>query len=173
MLTVNGTNVLTPPIAPHAKRLNGLFVFDHLLDGTSDLSAPIPSMAALPFLSGADLHLPATNPPSTTIRTVLTPRGGGEPNVINVPAWPSTTNHSTIQYRDFTTPGRAAPSADRGCPNRAAPGRGSRLRSGVMPVRAVTFDADDTLWDFSRARDEALALAIRLRRTPDRRWPEA
>ena len=29
-----------------------------------------------------------------------------------------------------------------------------------MPVRAVTFDADDTLWDFTRARDDALALAI-------------
>lgn len=104
VLTVNGTNVLTPAIAPRAKRVNGLFVMDHNLDGVTDLSAPIPALAALPFLSGADMVLPATDPPSGSIRLVLQPRGDGAPNVINLPAWPSTTNHSSIQFRDFTTP---------------------------------------------------------------------
>ena len=108
VLTLNGTNVLTPAIAPRTKRLNGLFAFDAGLDGVTDLSAPIPSMAGLPFLSGADINLPATTPPSSSIRVALAPRGGGAPNVINVPAWPSTTNHSSVQLRDFTTPVRCS-----------------------------------------------------------------
>jgi pimeloyl-ACP methyl ester carboxylesterase len=109
VLTLDGTNVLTPAIAPRTKRLNGLFAFDHQLDGITDLTAPIPTMAGLPFLSGADVFLPATSPPSRSIRIVLRPRGGGAPNVINVPAWPSTTDHSSIQLRDFTTPARWHP----------------------------------------------------------------
>ena len=50
-LTVNGQNVLTPAIAPRAKRLNALFAFDHSLDGVTNLSAPIPVFA------GSALHL--------------------------------------------------------------------------------------------------------------------
>jgi len=41
-----------------------------------------------------------------------------------------------------------------------APAGGRTPTVDEMPVRAVTFDADDTLWDFTRARDDALALAI-------------
>ena len=57
-LTVNGLNVLTPAIAPRAKRLNALFAFDNKLDGQTDLSAPIAAFASLPFISGADVYLP-------------------------------------------------------------------------------------------------------------------
>ena len=77
VLTLNGTNVLTPAIAPRTKRLNGLFAFDAGLDGVTDLSAPIPSMAGLPFLSGADINLPATTPPSSSIGIVLTREAAG------------------------------------------------------------------------------------------------
>jgi len=48
ILTIDGTNVLTPPIAPRAKRLNALFVFDRGLDGVTDLTAPIPRSRACP-----------------------------------------------------------------------------------------------------------------------------
>jgi hypothetical protein len=34
VLTVDGTNVLSPAIAPRAKRLNALFAFDAGLDGS-------------------------------------------------------------------------------------------------------------------------------------------
>ena len=123
-------------------------------------------MAGLPFLSGADINLPATTPPSGSIRVVAAPRGGGPPNVINLPAWPSTTNHSTVQLRDFTTPAGCpshcgpATAADRPVAGGVASVGGRTPTVDEMPVRAVTFDADDTLWDFTRARDDALALAI-------------
>ena len=101
-LTINGQNVLTPAIAPRAKRLNALFAFDHKLDGVTDLSAPIPVFAALPFISGADVFLPASTPPDRTIHVTVTPRGGGgEVENVNVPNWASSTNFTSIQLRDF------------------------------------------------------------------------
>lgn len=101
-LTVNGQNVLTPAIAPRAKRLNALFAFDHSLDGVTNLSAPIPAFAALPFISGADVSLPASTPPDRTIHVAVTPRGGGgRVESLNVPNWASSTNFTSIQLRDF------------------------------------------------------------------------
>jgi pimeloyl-ACP methyl ester carboxylesterase len=100
-LTINGQNVLTPAIAPRAKRLNALFAFDHKLDGVTDLSAPIPVFAALPFISGADVSLPASNPPDRTIHLAVRPRGGGQVENVNVPNWASSTNFLSIQLRDF------------------------------------------------------------------------
>ncbi|TML91850.1 MAG: alpha/beta hydrolase [Actinobacteria bacterium] len=101
-LTINGQNVLTPAIAPRAKRLNALFAFDHKLDGVTDLSAPIPVFAALPFISGADVSLPASDPPDRTIQIAATPRGGGGTvENLNVPNWASSTNFTSIQLRDF------------------------------------------------------------------------
>jgi hypothetical protein len=104
VLTINGTNVLTPAIAPRAKRLNALFAFDHGLDGVTDLSAPIPAVAGLPFISGADVYLPAATPPRGTIQFTLTPRGGGKGCAVerlNVPNWSSATDHMSVQFRDF------------------------------------------------------------------------
>jgi hypothetical protein len=106
-LTVNGQNVLTPAIAPRAKRLNALFAFDHNLDGVTDLSAPIPAFASLPFISGADVSLPASTPPDRTIHVAVTPRGGGGlVESLNVPNWASSTNFTSIQLRDFVQPNR-------------------------------------------------------------------
>jgi pimeloyl-ACP methyl ester carboxylesterase len=107
VITVDGQNVLTPTIAPRAKRLNALFVFDHKLDGVTDLGAPIPALAGLPFISGADVFMPAATPPDRTIHVRVIPRGGGgQVESVNVPNWASSTNFSSIQLRDFVQPAR-------------------------------------------------------------------
>ncbi len=100
VLTVDGTNILSPAIAPRAKRLNALFAFDAGLDGVTDLGAPIPALNNLPFISGADVFIPSS--PRRTIRLALTPRGGGgQVETLNVPNWPSSTDFVSVQFRDW------------------------------------------------------------------------
>lgn len=101
VLTVDGHDVVTPALAPRTERVNALFVFDDGSDGASDLSAPIPDVSALPFISGADLHLPAATPPDDTITVALRSRSGsGRTQVVNVPNWASSQHHISIQFRD-------------------------------------------------------------------------
>lgn len=101
VLTVDGHDVVTPALAPRAERVNALFVFDDGSDGASDLSAPIPDVSALPFIGGADLHLPAATPPDDTITVALRSRtGSGRTQVVNVPNWASSHHHISIQFRD-------------------------------------------------------------------------
>jgi pimeloyl-ACP methyl ester carboxylesterase len=101
-LTVDGQHVVTPALAPRIERVNALFVFDDGSDGVTDLSAPIPDVSALPFISGADLHLPATTPPDDTISVALRSRSGsGRTQVVNVPNWASSQHHISIQFPDF------------------------------------------------------------------------
>jgi pimeloyl-ACP methyl ester carboxylesterase len=103
VLEIDGQNILTPTIAPRAKRLIALFAFDAGLDGVTDLSGPIPAFAGLPFISGADRYLPATSPVSGSIQLRLVHRGGGgTAEVINVPNRPSTTDHNSVRFADFT-----------------------------------------------------------------------
>jgi len=102
VLTVDGHDVVTPALAPRAERINALFVFDDGSDGVTDLSAPIPDVSALPFISGADLHLPAASPPDDTITVALRSRtGSGRTQVVNVPNWASSQHHVSIHFPDF------------------------------------------------------------------------
>jgi pimeloyl-ACP methyl ester carboxylesterase len=102
VLQIAGTDVVTPAIAPRAKRVNALFAFDDGVDGVTDLSAPIPDLFALPFISGADLVVPATTPPDATVPLRMVARdGGGSEHVVNVRNWPSDTDHVSVQFRDF------------------------------------------------------------------------
>ena len=102
VLQIAGTDVVTPVIAPRTKRVNALFAFDDGLDGVTDLSAPIPDLFALPFISGADLVIPAATPPDATVALRMVARAGdGVAEVINVRNWPSSTDHISVQFRDF------------------------------------------------------------------------
>ena len=102
VLEIAGTNVVTPVIAPRTKRVNALFAFDDGVDGITNLAAPIPELFALPFISGADLVIPATLPPDTAVPLRMVARdGGGGDHVINVRNWPSDNHHISVQFRDF------------------------------------------------------------------------
>jgi pimeloyl-ACP methyl ester carboxylesterase len=102
VLTVDGHEVVTPALTPRVERVNALFVFDDGSDGVTDLSAPIPDVSSLPFISGADLVLPATTPPDDTISVALRSRSGsGRTEVVNVPNWASSQHHISIQFPDF------------------------------------------------------------------------
>ena len=102
VLTVNGSNIATAAICPLDKLVVAIFVCDKDADGKTDLTAPIPYFfsAVAFFISGADLYIPAANPPSGTIPLVLTPRGSGT-QVINVPNWVSTKDRIAVQFNDF------------------------------------------------------------------------
>ena len=106
VLTVNGSNIVTPEICPLNKLVIAIFVNDNGADEKSDLTAPIPYFfSAIPyFISGADLYIPAADPPNGTIPLVLTPRGGGGTQVINVPNWVSTKDRISVQFNDFIQP---------------------------------------------------------------------
>ena len=103
VLAVAGHDLATPALAPQAKRVIGMFAFDQGVDGVTDLSQPLSALFALPFLSGGDLFLPAATPPDGTIRIETVARSGtGEPEVLNVPNWPSSTDHVSVMLRDFS-----------------------------------------------------------------------
>jgi len=104
VLTVNGSNIITPEICPLSHLVVAIFVYDNGADGKSDLTKPIPFFFnIIPlFLTGADLYIPAANPPNGTISLVLTPRGGGgKTQVINVPNWVSSKDRISVQFDDF------------------------------------------------------------------------
>ena len=102
VLEVAGSNLATPALAPRTKRVNAMFVFDDGVDGVTNLAAPIPELFGLPFISGADLVIPATTPPDATVAVRMVSRtGGGASQVINVRNWASLTDHITVQFPDF------------------------------------------------------------------------
>jgi len=104
ILEINGSNIVTPEICPLDKLVIAIFVCDNGADGKTDLAAPIPYFfSAIPFfISGADLYMPASDPPDGTISLVLTPRGGGgKTQVINIPNWASSKDRTAVQFNDF------------------------------------------------------------------------
>jgi pimeloyl-ACP methyl ester carboxylesterase len=100
-LVINGSNVVNAAIAPIAKRAIAMLIFDAGLDSMSDLSAPVPALAALPFITGIDHFMPAAAPPTGTISLVETPRGGTGPITVNIPNWPGSTDRVTVQFNDY------------------------------------------------------------------------
>ena len=77
VLTVEGQNVVTPAVSPISSTTNAVFVFDDDSDGMSDLSEPNQLIASLPFLTHADLFIPAAEPPNDTVEVSLRSRGRG------------------------------------------------------------------------------------------------
>jgi pimeloyl-ACP methyl ester carboxylesterase len=111
VLRINGVNVINAATSPQANRTIGLFVFDAGSDGVTDLSGPIESVFGLPFLSGADLFVPAQIPTRGTVTVKLVPRGAAHlARVIRFPAAASTVAAISVQLNDFERPliGRGA-----------------------------------------------------------------
>lgn len=104
-LLVNGVNIVNAATCPISKLVNAIFAYDEDSDGVSNLSMPIASFFAIPFLTGVDLFIPGADPPDATISNVLVPRGGGgQQQVINVPDWASSDHRITIQFHDYVQP---------------------------------------------------------------------
>ncbi|EIV95398.1 lipase [Frankia sp. QA3] len=98
ILTVDGTNVLSPAVAPRSKLALGVYLFDRDADGISDVMAPIPAYFGIGFITGTDLHIPAGD---RSVEVAVTPRGqAAHRGVLRVPAWPSDTHRVTLHFRD-------------------------------------------------------------------------
>ena len=99
-LEVSGREIMTGTISPRSNRTIGIFVHDEGVDGQSDLGEPV-SPFGISFLTGVDLHLPATNPPDGTIGVVTTPRRGDGQEAVCTPDWASSTDRISIQLYNF------------------------------------------------------------------------
>jgi len=101
-LEFNGNNVLTPAIAPRARRVIALFNFDKGSDGVTDTSAPLFPFSVIAFLSGVDNYLPASPDASGTIAVKETMRDpGGHQTTTNVPDWPSSEHIVSVYFKDY------------------------------------------------------------------------
>lgn len=101
-LRLNGQNVINPAIAPRARRVLAVFNLDRNSDGVTNLEAPLMPFAALSFLTGADIFLPATADHSGTIKVterMREPRG--KTRVTNVPNWPSSNHSVSVYFKDY------------------------------------------------------------------------
>src|SRR4030095_15074369 len=97
-LTVDGTSGLSASTAPRTKRAIALFAYDAGVDGVSHPDVQLPAFAALPFISGVDLFVPADAAARGTVRIASVQRGGtGRAAVVNVPNWPSATHRISVQ----------------------------------------------------------------------------
>jgi pimeloyl-ACP methyl ester carboxylesterase len=101
VLTINGTNVINAATSPQSKRTIGLFAFDAGADGQSNLSAPLPTFFALPFISGVDLAIPAAQQATGRVSVRLRSRGRGPVRAINFPNLPSSTDRISVHFNDY------------------------------------------------------------------------
>jgi hypothetical protein len=104
VLWLNELNVCNAVLCPISKQVNALFFYDRGLDGRTDLSSPDPAFSQLPFITGADVFLPAARPPSGRVSVALKSRGAGPVRTLNYPNFPSTAEGAVLQFNDFEEP---------------------------------------------------------------------
>lgn len=98
-LSIGGQDVLAPAVAPRKRRIIGVFAYDAGSDGVSTLGTVLPAFAALPFITGTDVHVAASK--RRTVRLVAKARGERRPQVISVPALPSSEHRISVQFDDY------------------------------------------------------------------------
>jgi pimeloyl-ACP methyl ester carboxylesterase len=122
---VPALNVLTPGVAPrtgpggatgNTGETNALFLTDVGArtatgyadpDQLTDLGkGQLFPFDALTFLSAADVYVPATARAEKTVRLTMLARGGGTPEVVNMPNWPSTDHRISVALHDYPQPER-------------------------------------------------------------------
>jgi hypothetical protein len=133
ILSFNGTNACNAAICPISKQVNALFFYDRNLDGRTDLSSPDPAFSQLPFITGADIFLPAARPPNDTVSVSLTSRGVGPVRTLSFPNFPSTLEGAVLQFNDFEQPLAGGGGAAGG--SRCLPGRLAVSGRRVGPAR--------------------------------------
>ncbi|XVQ08251.1 alpha/beta fold hydrolase [Spirillospora sp. CA-255316] len=102
VLALNGTNVVTSATAPRSKRAIGVFAYDWHSDRRTDVNQTIGLFPVLPFMTGADVHLPASPQAGGTVTVETRQRGGGPTTRFAIPNWPSDLHTSTIYFDDHT-----------------------------------------------------------------------
>ncbi|WP_165988528.1 alpha/beta hydrolase [Streptomyces sp. YIM 98790] len=100
-LRIDGTEVLSPGVAPPLRQILGVFVFDRGCDGVTELGAALPPFDRVPFLTAADLYLPAAPEADGTLTVAQTLRGTGETRTLAVPNWPSDRHTVSVQFKDY------------------------------------------------------------------------
>jgi pimeloyl-ACP methyl ester carboxylesterase len=100
-LEINGVNVINAATSPLHHLTNAMFAFDKGNDKVSNVSVPIPTFFAIPFLSAVDLFIPAASPSTGTVSVSLRSRGAGPVRTVNFPNFRSTTDSVTVQLNDF------------------------------------------------------------------------
>jgi pimeloyl-ACP methyl ester carboxylesterase len=104
-LSVNGLQILTAGTSPRRQVKLGIYAFDHGLDGQSDLGkGTLPPFDSIPFISAADVFIPASATASGRVRLSLQARGAGTAAQLNVPNWPSSSDRATVAFRDYSQP---------------------------------------------------------------------
>ena len=102
-------NVLTPDVTkPYDTGMAGFMIWPIGLFLHDDAASPgettldlLPYFPTQPFQSGADVYLPAADPPDGTITLTSYPRGDrNKPQVLNVPNWRSSDHFISIIFSD-------------------------------------------------------------------------
>src|SRR3954447_15951929 len=101
VLKINGLSVCTATLCPISKQVNAFFAFDRNRDGQTDLSTPDPVLSGLPFITGADVFIPAASPPNGTTSFELQSRGAGPVRTVKTPNWDTVDGAVTVQLNDF------------------------------------------------------------------------
>ncbi len=73
-----------------------MWVFDRGADGKSELDREVVRFSILPFMSAADLVVPAEG----TIEITIKSRAGGEERFV-VPAWSADKHSIIVQFSDY------------------------------------------------------------------------
>jgi pimeloyl-ACP methyl ester carboxylesterase len=100
-LTVNGVSLLNASTSPRSKRAIAVFAYDLGRDGVSHPETAIPAFAGLPFLTGVDVFMPASESARGRVVVASRPRGGGRPDIVVVPNWPSTQHRVSVAIDDW------------------------------------------------------------------------
>jgi hypothetical protein len=115
---INGLNLCVPVICPLTKRVNGLFIGEGAKHPReTNLEEPNPIYKEVPFITGAEVYVPATSgqptydAPTEEVKVQLNSRGegtAGSPQAsektldeLSVPNWDSSTDQVEVYWHDY------------------------------------------------------------------------
>lgn len=104
-LTINGTNLLTPEIAPRRQVILASYAYDSGIDGQTDLGkGMLPPFGDISFISAADVFVPATPRADGVIRLQLRSRDANRVINLALPNWASSQGRISVNFRDDSLP---------------------------------------------------------------------
>ena len=125
--------VVTDTITPVSNGTIGIHMFDVGSDEVTDLSAPIPFWFSQGFQSGADVFMPASDPPTGTVTLRSVPHDAPDRvQMLNVPNWPSDRHRSGVEFNDFAAPSETGVIEGRVLDGDGMPVEGARVRAYLI-----------------------------------------